>query len=489
MADGANNDAGGRPVPAYRAAAVHVERGVERYAEGAYDEAVIEFETALVAQPGHARALECLGWTREVQDGRRTLFSGGFSLVDAAPTAEQTAPGEVPVQAAVPVQAVPPPPPIAQAPPPGRTMFGLPAIERMQGGASGRVPQASSNQSHDEPDSVTREWSTMATGRGLPQLDVPELSEEQIANLLEAGGGRGLTLSKGASPAVAPSPPTPRPPDAPRAPSVIISASHVIAAAPPERSSDDDEEDEQDKTRVRLEGRVVEFIADAEDDTPLPGRIPVGISSAAIPIELDPLPSEPEPLLPPLESGVMPAIAASISSAGIPSIAPDPNSQLGDDPSSLPTNPFVTQRLREFAQPLMPQTDASGLHRLPPVPAIPTGGGWAEARVALDRGSAREAFDAVERMVIEGGGLDAGRAVDEHALLGKVYEAVVGDLRGVPRFGKATPDLDSRSAFLLSRMDGSLTADDLLDVSGMPRFEALRVLAQLVVAGVVTFTK
>ena len=46
-------------------------------------------------------------------------------------------------------------------------------------------------------------------------------------------------------------------------------------------------------------------------------------------------------------------------------------------------------------------------------------------------------------------------------------------------------DFEPRSAFLLSRIDGSMTVEDVLDVSGMPRLEALRVMALLVRRGAV----
>lgn len=45
--------------------------------------------------------------------------------------------------------------------------------------------------------------------------------------------------------------------------------------------------------------------------------------------------------------------------------------------------------------------------------------------------------------------------------------------------------LDHRAGFLLSRIDGLLTYDDVLDVCGMGRFEACRILAQLLEQGVI----
>lgn len=45
--------------------------------------------------------------------------------------------------------------------------------------------------------------------------------------------------------------------------------------------------------------------------------------------------------------------------------------------------------------------------------------------------------------------------------------------------------LDHRAGFLVSRIEGETSVDDLLDVSGMPRLEALRTLADLLDAGAV----
>jgi hypothetical protein len=47
--------------------------------------------------------------------------------------------------------------------------------------------------------------------------------------------------------------------------------------------------------------------------------------------------------------------------------------------------------------------------------------------------------------------------------------------------------LDHRAGFLLSRIDGHASLDEVLDVSGMPRLEALRTLVDLCEAGALTF--
>ncbi|MBL4636236.1 MAG: hypothetical protein JKY56_20415, partial [Kofleriaceae bacterium] len=60
----------------------------------------------------------------------------------------------------------------------------------------------------------------------------------------------------------------------------------------------------------------------------------------------------------------------------------------------------------------------------------------------------------------------------------------LGDLSEVPRLVIPMTeipfdDIDHRAAFLLTRMDGTLTLEEILDVSGMPRLEALRHLTRL----------
>jgi len=66
---------------------------------------------------------------------------------------------------------------------------------------------------------------------------------------------------------------------------------------------------------------------------------------------------------------------------------------------------------------------------------------------------------------------------------------LLGELERQPQLAKplhelaATP-LNPRAAFLLSRIDGTLSLDEILDVSGMPRMEAYRYLCQLFLRGV-----
>jgi hypothetical protein len=71
----------------------------------------------------------------------------------------------------------------------------------------------------------------------------------------------------------------------------------------------------------------------------------------------------------------------------------------------------------------------------------------------------------------------------------QVFQAFLGDLDRQPILARplhelANAPISPRAAFLLSRIDGSLTMDELLDVSGMPRIEAYRYLCQLFLRGI-----
>jgi hypothetical protein len=64
---------------------------------------------------------------------------------------------------------------------------------------------------------------------------------------------------------------------------------------------------------------------------------------------------------------------------------------------------------------------------------------------------------------------------------------VTGNLTSL-KGGEGRSGIDPRAAFLLSRIDGMLTFDELLDVAGMGRLEACRHLANLIGKGLVKST-
>lgn len=69
----------------------------------------------------------------------------------------------------------------------------------------------------------------------------------------------------------------------------------------------------------------------------------------------------------------------------------------------------------------------------------------------------------------------------------------IGPRRQIPRIAMdartiSSLALDHRAGFLLSFVDGNYTIDDLLDVSGMPRVETLRIVCELLDLGVLALT-
>lgn len=74
------------------------------------------------------------------------------------------------------------------------------------------------------------------------------------------------------------------------------------------------------------------------------------------------------------------------------------------------------------------------------------------------------------------------------AIMG-VFQGFLGSLDRQPMLARplhelGTAPISPRAAFLLSRVDGSITLDEILDVSGMPRLEAYRHLCQLFLRGI-----
>ncbi|RMH43562.1 MAG: hypothetical protein D6689_04805 [Deltaproteobacteria bacterium] len=114
------------------------------------------------------------------------------------------------------------------------------------------------------------------------------------------------------------------------------------------------------------------------------------------------------------------------------------------------------------------------------------------AVAAHDRGDVVEAVVAAELALEEASDSAVAQKL-VHARRSDIIElfaAYVGDHRAVPVVALPSHELplhqlDSRSVFLVSRIDGMLSFDELLDVAGMPRFEAYRHLCKLLLRGIV----
>jgi hypothetical protein len=83
-------------------------------------------------------------------------------------------------------------------------------------------------------------------------------------------------------------------------------------------------------------------------------------------------------------------------------------------------------------------------------------------------------------------------AEDCRAVLVKMYTARIGSLEKVPIVMIARNQLrwltiDHRAGFVLSHVDGNSTLEQILDVSGMPPLDALRILYELVQQRIISF--
>lgn len=107
----------------------------------------------------------------------------------------------------------------------------------------------------------------------------------------------------------------------------------------------------------------------------------------------------------------------------------------------------------------------------------------AAARVALERGDLEAAFVVAEKVVAKVSGIDSPELIKHQELLLEIYERHLGDCSRTVAVAAPPSDLHPRAAFLLSRVDGEMSIDDLRDVSGMPRLEATRMLAVLLRSG------
>lgn len=114
------------------------------------------------------------------------------------------------------------------------------------------------------------------------------------------------------------------------------------------------------------------------------------------------------------------------------------------------------------------------------------------ARAARDRGDAGEAVVAVDLALTDATGDAASQKLihDHGELLTRIYHEFIGDLSrtpcvALPMHEVTAQSLDHRAAFLLSRIDGTLTLDELLDVAGMPVLEALQHVVRLLLCGIV----
>jgi tetratricopeptide (TPR) repeat protein len=169
---------------------------------------------------------------------------------------------------------------------------------------------------------------------------------------------------------------------------------------------------------------------------------------------------------------------------------------LAIDPSHPEARDYVaTAEAATDPAPEVPRPEPAPADAAPPPPprTAPLDGLIADAQRLLEDGdldAALDLFEAVGRR--DPARLDVQSWI-EHARsqLVKRYRERLGDLRAVPRQCIRARDvlqfnLPAHAGFLLSLVDGETSVGDLMSLSGMDPFEALRVLHGLLEAGIVS---
>ena len=171
----------------------------------------------------------------------------------------------------------------------------------------------------------------------------------------------------------------------------------------------------------------------------------------------------------------------------IPSLPPSGTS----GPAPSPPHPLATLAPSRSASPCPPAM-VRGEQSSPPPHATKLRAGARglvdECKAALKEGRAESAALAAElalQLGEQGGSSGVDGIVDSmRSLFERAFCACIGDMkyapiRAIPSEELAAHGFDHRAAFLMSRMDGMLSVGELLDIAGMPRFDALRLMASL----------
>jgi hypothetical protein len=180
------------------------------------------------------------------------------------------------------------------------------------------------------------------------------------------------------------------------------------------------------------------------------------------------------------------------------SVGPIPaEARLQPEPIGPPRSVLVPEYIpnppagAEEAAPLEVITEVTAMPH-PMVPGSEMDALLAELRDKMDHNDFSGSIEVAEKML---------ERDPEHAEARGIYriaqsnlirhlEAKLGDLRAVPAIRIPADEviwlnLNHREGFVLSQVDGLMRYEDILDVCGMPRLEALRILVSLVGDGVI----
>jgi len=225
------------------------------------------------------------------------------------------------------------------------------------------------------------------------------------------------------------------------------------------------------------------------------GGLPVGIAPTAPAGAPVPLPAPPAAAVP-LPPPAPPAAAAAGAEPVADDFAPSP---WDDGPAAAAT--IVVEA--DGGLDLTAVADKSDLRSLVPEGSNGIGGAaqsrndvevWMEAaRELFALGDFTGSLELIEKILqIDP---DHGEARDylrqNEATLIAMYESKLGSLTGVPRLAIKPEEvmwlnLDHRAGFLLAQIDGTVDYEAIFALSGLPRLDTARILANLIADGVIT---
>jgi hypothetical protein len=116
-----------------------------------------------------------------------------------------------------------------------------------------------------------------------------------------------------------------------------------------------------------------------------------------------------------------------------------------------------------------------------------------EMRKCFEVGDYSGALDLAESILVEFPNDEEVLRVrmDSRDVLIKMYESRIGSFDRVPKAVVSDREiiwrnLDSSAGFILSRIDGMSSFEDIIDISGLPRFETCKILSRLLQDGIIS---
>jgi hypothetical protein len=466
-----------------------VEEGLQLYSQGKLDQALSKWRLALMLVPEHHRAKEYLKYVEDNREALEESFHSAQAAGGALGNASQTAAAssetheieaELPDESNLTIY--------AEEPPQEEIAILQPII---RGTREGIVDEALTNKVY----LLTRQRDSGE--EYTPRIDLDELKGHVAESKVRP------SREVEAFPAVSGPPAAPQPHQAGRAnasptpsrltPAVPRDSSRGRRATPltlidggGEKTTEDFEPLEETPVSLimpepkRLLGEEpVDYFAGLMSDDP----VPRAKNEPARAVRETITPAKLSPQLPSVSSPPQPGVVSLSSPLG---------ARVGSGSSPALKGPKKGSGLHL-------STRNAGNHELPaPVPPPLSKGSeqlesmLASARQLYEQGTNEGALWLCERILaIDPGHQEAKTLLAaNHGILTKQYKKAMGELTRipvvqVPQHEIVWHKLDHRAGFLLSRIDGQLTYEDLLDVSGMSEFEACRILAQLIEQGVI----